>query len=116
MRPEPRYFSIPSIVVGAEVPRCDALNWTPCVRSFTHEPLAWMNSPGEIAAAWPTTVTRPRRPRSSTRRTENPFSSLWKVTRSTVPESVSGGGGCSASCRIVLILVDGTVIPANAGM
>ena len=44
-----------------------------------------MNSPTETDAAWPTTVTSSRRPRAWTRSTEKPFSSLWKVTRSTVP-------------------------------
>jgi hypothetical protein len=33
--PESRYFSIPSIVVGAAALRKEALNWTPCVRSLT---------------------------------------------------------------------------------
>ena len=46
--PEPRYFSIPSIVVGAAALRNEALNWTPCVRSLTQLPLAWTNSPAAI--------------------------------------------------------------------
>src|SRR5258708_6258375 len=37
----------------------------------------------------PTTVTRPRRPVAWTRKTANPFSGLWKVTRSTIPVSFS---------------------------
>src|SRR5215472_16834650 len=49
--PEPRYFSMPSTVVGAVALRNEALNWTPCVRSLTHAPLAWTNSPAEIIAA-----------------------------------------------------------------
>jgi hypothetical protein len=49
--PEPRYFSIPSTVVGAVAVRNVALNWTPCVRSLIQDPLAWMNSPAEIIAA-----------------------------------------------------------------
>ena len=37
--PEPRYFSMPSVVGGIAL-RNEALNWTPCVRSFCHAPLA----------------------------------------------------------------------------
>jgi len=36
--PEPRYFSIPSTVVGAAALRHEALNWTPCVRSLIQFP------------------------------------------------------------------------------
>jgi hypothetical protein len=49
--PEPRYFSIPSVVVGAAALRNEALNWTPCVRSLTQVPLAWRNSPDQLALA-----------------------------------------------------------------
>src|ERR671928_209528 len=49
--PEPRYFSIPSAVVGGAARRKAALNWRPCVRSLTQVPLAWTNSPAGIAAA-----------------------------------------------------------------
>jgi hypothetical protein len=38
--PEPRYFSIPSSVVGAVALRNEARNWTPCVRSLIQDPLA----------------------------------------------------------------------------
>src|SRR6516165_1324885 len=51
--PEPRYFSMPSTVVGAAALRNKALNWTPCVRSLIQDPLARTNSPAEIIAAWP---------------------------------------------------------------
>jgi hypothetical protein len=37
--PEPRYFSIPSAVVGGEERRKAALNCWPCSRLFTHTPL-----------------------------------------------------------------------------
>src|SRR5215204_5240832 len=42
------------------------------------------------------TVTRSRCPRAFARRTEKPFSALWKVTRSTSPASTSrvDGSGC----------------------
>jgi hypothetical protein len=89
--PEPRYFSIPSIVVGAAALRNEALNWTPWVRSLTQVPLAWTNSPAEIIAAWPVIVIRSRWARALTRRTQNPFSLLWKVTRSTRPTRTSVG-------------------------
>jgi hypothetical protein len=49
--PEPRYFSIPSVVVGAVALRNEALNRTPCVRSLIQFPLAWTNSPAAIIAA-----------------------------------------------------------------
>src|SRR5476651_447327 len=48
-----------------------------------------MNSPAEIVAAWPTTVITSRLPRAFTRKTQKPFSSLWKVTRSTSPAKTS---------------------------
>jgi hypothetical protein len=55
--PDDRYFSMPSIEVGAEVRRKRALNCWPWVRSLTHSPVAVIHSPAEIVAAWPTTVT-----------------------------------------------------------
>src|SRR4051812_23813669 len=96
--PEPRYFSIPSAVVGGATRRKAALNCRPCARSLTQVPLAWTNSPAPIAAAAPTTVARSRWPRTLTRSTQKPVSGLWKVTRSTRPASASrwgeeGGGG-----------------------
>src|SRR6204780_4613505 len=87
--PEPRYFSIPSIELGAEVLRNRALNCWPCVRSLVHSPDAVIHSPAEMMAAWPTTVTKSRWPRAFARRTQKPFSALWKVTRSTKPASTS---------------------------
>ena len=65
------------------------MNWTPWVRSLTQVPLAWTNSPAVIVAAAPTTVTRSRWPRTFTRSTQNPFSGLWNVTRSTKPARAS---------------------------
>src|SRR6266446_6905144 len=50
-----------------------------------------MYSPGVIVAAVPTTVTRSRCPRTLTRRTQKPVSSLWNVTRSTAPVRCSMG-------------------------
>ena len=41
--PEPRYFSMPSTVVGAVALRKEALNWTPWVRSLIQEPLACLH-------------------------------------------------------------------------
>src|SRR5271169_52324 len=99
--PEPRYFSIPSTVVGAVAFRNEALNWTPCVRSLTQVPLTWTNSPAEIIAAWPRTVIRSRCPRAFTRSTQNPFSSLWNVTRSTNPARTSVGGLVLEGCAIM---------------
>src|SRR5271169_3203478 len=87
--PDARYRSIPSSVVGGLVFRKDARNCWPWVRSFTQVPLIWMNSPALISAARPTTVTRSLWPRTLTRSTQNPFSGLWKVTRSTRPARAS---------------------------
>jgi hypothetical protein len=36
--PEPRHFSIPSIVVAGAALRSEALNWTPWVRSLSQDP------------------------------------------------------------------------------
>ena len=90
--PEPRYFSMPSSVVGAVAFRKVALNCRPWVRSLTQTPEPLTNSPAEIRAAWPTTVTGSRWPRTLTRSTQKPVSALWKVTRSTRPASASVGG------------------------
>src|SRR5690349_8096102 len=90
--PEPRYFSMPSSVVGGAERRKAALNWRPWTRSLTQAPLAWTNSPAVIAAAAPTRVTRSRWPRALTRRTQKAVSGLWKVTRSTRPASASRSG------------------------
>src|SRR6476619_1673134 len=87
--PEPRYFSMPSIDVGAEVFRNRALNCWPWVRSLIHSPDAVIHSPAEIVAAWPTTVTKSRWPRAFALRTQKPFSALWKVTRSARPVRTS---------------------------
>src|SRR5271166_5942070 len=87
--PEPRYFSIPSMELGAEVFRNRALNCWPWARSLIHSPDAVIHSPAEMMAAWPTTVTRSRWPRAFALRTQKPFSPLWKVTRSTRPASTS---------------------------
>src|SRR5215475_4219160 len=84
---------MPSIELGAEARRKRALNCCACVRSLTQSPLAVIHSPGEIVAAWPTTVVRSRCPRALTRSTQKPVSALWKVTRSTAPASTSRSGG-----------------------
>src|SRR5271157_1910322 len=87
--PEPRYFSIPSMELGAEVLRNRALNCLPWARSLIHSPDAVIHSPAEMTAAWPTTVTKSLCPRAFALRTQKPFSALWKVTRSTRPASTS---------------------------
>src|SRR3954447_9484413 len=65
--PEPRYFSMPSSDDGGADFRKAALNCCPCSRWTSHLPDAWTNSPAEIEAAWPSTVTRSRCPRTLTR-------------------------------------------------
>src|SRR5918911_4965677 len=104
--PEPRYFSMPSAVFGAVAFRKSARNCTPCVRSLTQFPVACTNSPAEIVAAWPTTVTSSLRPRTRTRSTQKPFSALWNVTRSTRParasvEEPSGGFAANVVERLI---------------
>src|SRR4051794_32759224 len=98
--PEPRYFSMPSSVVGAVAFRKAALNCRPWVRSLTQDPEALTNSPAEIRAAWPTTVTGSRCPRTLTRSTQKPVSALWKVTRSTSPARASVGGPRSVADEV----------------
>src|ERR1700719_825751 len=96
--PEPRYFSIPSMELGAEVLRNRALNCWPWARSLIHSPEAVIHSPAEMTAAWPTTVTRSRWPRAFARRTQKPLSALWKVTRSTRPARTSRVDDSSWAC------------------
>src|SRR3954449_2228893 len=98
--PEPRYFSIPSSVVGGAERRKAALNWRPWTRSLTQVPLAWTNSPAVIAAAAPTRVTRSRWPRALTRRTQKPFSGLGKGAR-------LAGGLDAQDAEAVLGVVEG---------
>ena len=74
--PEPRYFSIPSRVVGGTTVSRSARNCSPCCRSLTHSPWASMYSPAETAAALPMTVTTSRWPLTCTRSTQNPDCSL----------------------------------------
>src|ERR1700737_3803100 len=107
--PEPRYFSMPSIEVGADVRMKRALNCWPWVWSLTHSPDAVIHSPAEIVAAWPMTVTRSRWPRAFARRTQKPFSLLWKVTRSTKPASTSWVDG--SCCGLICVATVGASHP-----
>src|ERR1035437_3964822 len=89
MTPEPRYFSMPSAEVGGATLRNVARNCRPWSRWVSHLPLACTYSPAETDGAAPSTVTRSFCPRTLTRKTQNPLSGLWKVTRSTRPDSGS---------------------------
>ena len=103
--PEPRYFSIPSTDVGAEVRMKRALNCWPWVWSLIHSPDAVTHSPAEMVAACPTTVISSRCPRALIRRTQKPLSSLWKVTRSTRPARTSWlDGSCCGFMAIIVWL------------
>src|ERR1700722_13721901 len=93
IKPLARYFSIPSRDVGGLQLRSVALNCNPCSLSCIHWPWAVIHSPSLTFARVPTTVTSSRRPVTFTRRTANPVSSLWKVTRSINPEIPSCGIG-----------------------
>src|ERR1039457_866187 len=91
--PPPKYFWMPSLVVGAALLSNSARNWRPKSRSRTHRPSAVTHSPGLAAGNDPTTVTSSRWPLALTLSTAKPFSSLKKVTRSIRPDRLSGGGG-----------------------
>src|SRR5881409_2023253 len=74
----------------------DGRNAQRAVRSHSHIGLSepkreLLYSPGVMVGAVPTTVTRSRWPRTFTRSTQKPVSSLWKVTRSTAPVRCSVG-------------------------
>ena len=86
-----------------------ALNCWPWVWSLTHSPDAVIHSPAEIVAAWPMTVTRSRWPRAFARRTQKPFSLLWKVTRSTKPASTSWVDG--SCCGLICVATVGASPP-----
>src|ERR1019366_614771 len=78
-------------VVGGSVFICRALNWSPCSLSRTHQPSAVSHSPALTEGNDPRTVTSSRCPRTFTRSTANPLSSLKNVTRSTSPAISSDG-------------------------
>ena len=75
------------------------------------DPFARCRNPlaGGDVAAWPTTVTRSRWPRALTRRTQKPFSPLWKVTRSTRPASTSWVDG--SCCGLICVATVGASPP-----
>src|SRR6267142_5939620 len=89
--PLPRYFSIPSRLVGAVLLRVSALNCSPNSRSRIQWPSAVSHSPALTDGNDPTTAMGSRWPLTFTLRTAKPFSSLKKVTRSIRPERLSGG-------------------------
>jgi hypothetical protein len=80
---------------------------------LTHSPDAVIHSPAEIVAAWPMTVTRSRWPRAFARRTQKPFSILWKVTRSTKPASTSWVDG--SCCGLICVAAVGASPPTGLG-
>jgi len=91
-KPLLRYRSIPATVVGGTVFTVLALNCSPCSLSLTHQPSATSHSPAVTEGSDPMTVVSSRCPGVFTRRTQKPFSSLWKVTRSITPEISSVAG------------------------
>jgi hypothetical protein len=74
-----------------------ALNCNPCSLSLTHWPAAASHSPAVTDGNDPTTVVSSRCPFVLTRRTQKPFSSLWKVTRSMTPEIPRSRAGAQGS-------------------
>ena len=87
--PLPRYFSMPSGVVGATVRSVVALSWRPYSLSRNQAPSAVIHSPGLTDGSVPTTVTTSRCLEAFTRRTQKPESSLKYVTRSMSPSTRS---------------------------
>src|ERR1700687_6413794 len=111
-KPLPRYRSIPSAVVGGTVFMLVALNCSPCSLSLTHQPSALSHSPAVTEGSDPTTVVSSRCPRAFTRRTQKPFSSLWKVTRSITPEISSVAGLRSGIAAFIWL---GVIFPRMEG-
>src|SRR5258705_6370720 len=79
------------------------------VWSLTHPPDAVLPSPAEIGAGWPMTVTRSGWRGAFARRTQKPFSLLWKVTRSTKPASTSWVDG--SCCGLICVATVGASPP-----
>ena len=79
---------------GAQEPGLELLAMGAVVDPF---PVAVIHSPAAMVAEWPTTVTNSRCPRALVRRTQKPFSALWKVTRSTRPARASWVGDAVAA-------------------
>ncbi len=82
---------MPASEFGSEVAISSALNWRPKSALLTHSPRAAISSPGFADGTCPITVTVSATPLTETRSTQYPFSSLWKVTRSTTPSSFASG-------------------------
>src|ERR1035437_7082755 len=102
-KPPARYRSTPSLVVGGTAFKTWALNWRPCSLSRTHHPFAVSHSPALTDGNEPRIVTSSRCPRTFTRSTANPLSSLKKVTRSTRPAiSSEGVRGCGEESLILI--------------
>ena len=92
--PLPRYFSMPSTDVGAEglqKPRFKLLAVEAVVDPFAGggDPFAGRNRRRVADDGY-----QIARPRAFARRTQKPFSVLWKVTRSTRPARTSCAGDC----------------------
>ena len=90
-KPPARYLSTPSLLFGGTAFKTLALNWSPCSLSRTHQPSAVSHSPALTDGYETRTVISSRCPRTFTRSTENPLSSLKKVTLSTSPAISSDG-------------------------
>jgi hypothetical protein len=83
---------MPVSVFGGEILTKTALNCLPCSRSVPPAPDADAYSPGATVGVCPTRVMSSRSPLTFRRRTQNPLSALWNVTRSTSPARRSGSG------------------------
>src|ERR1019366_7673002 len=104
-KPPARYRSTPSLVVGGTAFKTWALNCRPCSLSRTHHPFAVSHSPALTDGTEPRTVTKSRCPRTFTRSTAKPLSSLKKVTRSTRPAISSEGTRICGEESFILVEV-----------
>src|ERR1700730_18290483 len=80
----------------------------PFARRVTHSPAA-------ITAPWTMTVINSRWPRALMRRTQKPFSALWKVTRSTRPARTSRVDDSGSACGGLLTRVPRSASPTYRG-
>ena len=89
---------MPSAEAGWVVFSSSALICCPCSRSTTQRPVASRCSPAETEVVLPRTVTKSWWLLTCTLSTANPFSGLWKVTRSIRRVSFSGMAGVTSVC------------------
>jgi hypothetical protein len=100
MRPEPRYFSIPTSVSGTSSVTLVARSCSPWLRSTSRTPRARTREPTATCGNVPTIVSWPRRPGTATLTTRKPFSRFSNVMRSTSPSIAIS---CGSATRQTLL-------------